>query len=78
MFCVGSGRSLVVMGFVRARLSFAILRASMLCVRGARVKWTNFSPIDVACIDHINFYSCRCCFRLILFTLEMWDGRECH
>ena len=38
----------VVMGFVRARLSFAILRDSMLCVRGARVKWINFSPIDVA------------------------------
>ena len=27
----------VVMSFVRVRLSFAILRASMLCVRGARV-----------------------------------------
>ena len=45
----------VVMGFVRARLSFAILKTSMLCVRDARVKWRTFSPIDGASIDKINF-----------------------
>ena len=27
------------MGWVRARLSFAILRAALLCVRGSRTKW---------------------------------------
>ena len=29
----------VVAGWVRARLSFAILRAAVLCVRGSRTKW---------------------------------------
>ena len=44
MFCVGSGRSPT--SFVKARLSFAILSASMLCVRGARVKWkTSVHPL---------------------------------
>ena len=28
-----------VMGYVRARLMFAILRATNLCIRGSRVKW---------------------------------------
>ena len=45
------------MSFVRARLSFAILRASVLCVRGAWVKWRTFTPIDGASIDEINFYA---------------------
>jgi len=43
------------MSFLRAKLSFAILRALMLCVRDARVKWRTFSPIDGASIDQINF-----------------------
>ena len=30
-----------VMGWLRARMSFAILRASILCVRGARTRWRN-------------------------------------
>ena len=29
----------VVLGWVRARLSFAILRAALLCVHGSRTKW---------------------------------------
>jgi len=45
----------VVMSFVRARLSFAILRASMLCVRGPWVKWRTFSPINGVSIDETNF-----------------------
>ena len=28
-----------VMGWVRARMAFAILRATNLCLRGSRVKW---------------------------------------
>ena len=28
-----------VIGYVRARLMFAILRATNLCIRGSRVKW---------------------------------------
>jgi len=45
---------LYIMSFLIARLSFAILRASMLCVRGAQVKWRTFSPLDGASIDQIN------------------------
>ena len=37
----------VVMGWVRARLSFAILRATLLCVRGSRTKWRSLGISDV-------------------------------
>ena len=36
----------VVSGWVRARLSFAILRAALLCVRGSRTKWRSLGIID--------------------------------
>ena len=39
-----------VMGWVRARLSFAILRASILCLRGSRVKWRCLGLEDGASI----------------------------
>ena len=38
----------VIMGWIRARLSFAILRATMLCVRGSRTKWRSLGIIDGA------------------------------
>ena len=38
----------VVMGWVRARLSFAILRATLLCVRGSRTKWRSLGIVDGA------------------------------
>ena len=36
------------MGWVRARLSFAILRAALLCVRGSHTKWRSLGIIDGA------------------------------
>ena len=33
-------------GWVRARLSFAILRAALLCVRGSRTKWRSLGIVD--------------------------------
>ena len=38
----------VVMGWIQARLSFAILRATMLCVRGSRTKWRCLGIVDGA------------------------------
>ena len=38
----------VVMGWIRARLSFAILRATMLCLRGSRSKWRSLGLDDGA------------------------------
>ena len=38
----------VVMGWVRARLSFAILRAALLCVPGSRTKWRSLGIVDGA------------------------------
>ena len=35
-----------VTGWVRARLAFAILKATNLCVRGSRVKWRSAIHID--------------------------------
>ena len=40
-----------VMGWVRARLSFAILRATNLCVRGSRTKWRSLGIEDGAGIQ---------------------------
>ena len=38
----------VVMGWVRARLSFAVLWAVVLCVRGSRTKWRSLGIVDGA------------------------------
>ena len=38
----------VVMGWVRARLSFAFLWAALLCVRGSRTKWRSLGIVDGA------------------------------
>ena len=35
-----------VMGYVRARLMLAILRATNLCIRGSRVKWRRRMEIE--------------------------------
>ena len=39
-----------VIGWVRSRLSFAILRATMLCVRGSRSRWRSLGIVDGASI----------------------------
>jgi len=38
----------VVTGWVRARLSFAILRAALLCVHGSCTKWRSLGIVDGA------------------------------
>ena len=38
----------IVMGWVRARLSFAILRAALLCVHGSLTKWKSLGIVDGA------------------------------
>ena len=38
----------VVMGWMRARLSFAILRAALLCLHGSRTKWRSLGIVDGA------------------------------
>ena len=43
----------VVMGWVRARLSFAILQAALLCVRGSRTKWRSLGISDGASLPLI-------------------------
>ena len=45
----------VVMGWVRARLAFAILRATNLCLRGSRVKWR--SGHGIAGLPHFPHWS---------------------
>ena len=40
-----------VMGWVRARLVFAVLRSSILCLRGARTKWRGLGWEDGAPIS---------------------------
>ena len=40
----------LVMGWVHTRLSFAILRATMICVRGSRMKWRSLGISDGASI----------------------------
>ena len=38
----------VVMGWVRAHLPFAILRAALFCVRAKRTKWRSLGIVDGA------------------------------
>ena len=35
-----------VLGYVRARMIFAVLRATNLCIRGSRVKWRRRMEIE--------------------------------
>jgi len=44
----------VVMGYVRSRLSYAIIRAALLCVWGSRTKWRSLGLVDGAAIDEIS------------------------
>ena len=44
----------IAMGWVRARLSFAILRATLLCVRGSRTKWRSLGVVDGASLPIVN------------------------
>jgi len=45
----------VVMGWVQARLSFAILRATLLCVCGSRTKWRSLGIVDDASLPLLTF-----------------------
>ena len=40
-----------VLGWIHARLAFAIVRASVLCIRGSRTKWRSLGLEDGAAID---------------------------
>ena len=40
----------LVMGWIRTRLSFAILCATLLCIRGCRTKWRSLGLVDGASI----------------------------
>ena len=40
----------LVMGWIRTRLSFAILHATLLCIRGCRTKWRSLGLVDGASI----------------------------
>ena len=44
----------VVSGWIRARLSFAILRAVLLCVRGSHTKWRRLGIIDDASLPIVT------------------------
>ena len=43
----------VVMGWVRAHLSYAILWAALLCVCGSRTKWRSLGIVDGASLPFI-------------------------
>ena len=43
----------MVMRWVRARLSFAILRTTLLCVRGSQTKWRSLGISDGASLPII-------------------------
>ena len=43
-----------VVGWIRARLSFAILRATVLCLRGSRTKWRSIGLDDGAPVHGFN------------------------
>ena len=44
----------MVSGWVRARLSFAILRAALLCVHGSCTKWRSLGIIDGASLPIVS------------------------
>ena len=44
----------MVMGWVRARLSFSILWAALLCVCGSQTKWRSFGISDGASLPIIT------------------------
>ena len=61
----------VVMGWVRARLSFAILRAALLCVRGSQTKWRSLGIVDDTSLPIIlvliNPFVFSCVFYFVCF-----------
>jgi len=44
----------IVSGWVRARLSFAILRAALLCVHGSRTEWRSQGIVDGASLPMLT------------------------
>ena len=40
-----------VIGWIRSRLSFAVLRATLLCVRGSRSRWRSLGIVDGASVS---------------------------
>ena len=39
----------IVMGWVKVRLQFAVLRATNLCLRGSRIKWRSITVSNDGC-----------------------------
>ena len=68
----------VVMGWVRACLSFAILRAALLCVWGNQTKWRSLGVVDGASFQLmllINPFVCLLCSLFcmcLLFVSVLW------
>ena len=63
----------VVMGWVRARLSFAVLRAALLCVRGSRTKWRSLGIVDGASLPLINPFVFVCYILCVFcFVCALW------
>ena len=59
-----------VLGYVRARMLFAVLRASNLCIRGNRMKWRRRMEIE----DGAGFHTCQNKFQhmqLLVFLLYL-------
>ena len=42
-----------VLGWIRTHLTFAILRATILCLRGSRTKWRSITVVDGSPLDLI-------------------------
>jgi len=65
----------VVMGRVQARLSFAILRVTLLCVRGSRTKWRSLRIVDGASLLLLSLDKLFCvCFVLSVFLFMFLFG----
>ena len=47
----------IVMNWLRSKLSFAVLRATNLCIRGSRTKWRGLGLEDGAGINPLNTYT---------------------
>ena len=56
----------LVLGWIRTQLSFSILRATILCLRGSCTKWCSFSVTDEAPIHSL---CTDLCLRLIIVII---------
>ena len=58
-----------VLGYVHARMLFAVLRATNLCIRGSRVKWRRMEIEDGEDTCQNEFQHCFSCFCFFYFYL---------